>query len=158
MEAPHAEVGGAFCKKTIIGRLRVQLSMPPIATCKNSSSVEGDVHLIELVSFHGYNGQPFKKIEYLVDHVKAVLNVLDDDDGVRQAAIFAGDFNTWTNEHLNAISVPLEQAGFTHALSWPYPGRDFALDHVFVRNVLLMESRIFRNGSDHQGVLLKIAR
>lgn len=134
VESPHAEVGGFIRKKTII------------ATTRMGESV------VQLVSFHGYNGQPFKRVSYLVDHVQAVLDRIEED-----CVIFAGDFNTWTQAHLDAIKVPLEIAGFKHTISWPYPGREFPLDHVFLKgSIELEDSTIFASKSDHQGALLTL--
>ena len=134
VESPHAEIGGFIRKKTIIATTRV-----------------GEI-VVQMVSFHGYNGQPFKRVSYLVDHVQAVLDQIEED-----CAIFAGDFNTWTQDHLDAIKVPLERAGFQHALSWPYPGRDFPLDHVFLKgSIVLTSSSIFESKSDHRGALLTL--
>jgi endonuclease/exonuclease/phosphatase (EEP) superfamily protein YafD len=72
--------------------------------------------------------------------------------------IFAGDFNTWTQRHLDAVTTKLEEAGFHLAFSWPYPGRDIALDHVFLRGdgIQLVNTRVFSSKSDHQGVLLEL--
>jgi hypothetical protein len=159
VDSPHAETGGFIRKKTIIATLTSSTS--------GSSSTTGMSRSIQFVSFHGYNGQPFKKISYLVDHVQAVLDVLDNNNAEggdaisnNEAAVFAGDFNTWSQAHLDAIQIPLQKAGFRLALSWPYPGRDFALDHVFIRgggqSIQLQDWSIFQNTSDHQGALLTL--
>jgi len=129
VESPHSETGGFIRKKTIIATTQI-----------------GD-HPVQFVSFHGYNGQPFKKVSFLVDHVRAVLEVIHEDN-----AVFAGDFNTWSQSHLNAIRVPLEEAGFRHALSWEYP------DHLFLKGSLTVtESNIFPSKSDHLGSLLTLS-
>ncbi|CAN0414090.1 unnamed protein product, partial [Ectocarpus sp. 8 AP-2014] len=107
--SPHAEIGGFVFKKTIV------------ADCVG----------VQFVSFHGYNGQPFRKIDNLIDHVNAVLSVLDED----RPCLFAGDFNTWSQAHIDATTSVLGDAGFVLACSWPYPGRDLPLDHAFVRGV-----------------------
>jgi hypothetical protein len=163
VDSPHAETGGFIRKKTIIATLHCIITSGSNSTKQPRS--------IQFVSFHGYNGQPFKKVSFLVDHVQAVLDVLDssdsdvetndnnsaDDDDDAAAAVFAGDFNTWSQAHLDAVQVPLQRAGFRHVLSWPYPGRDdFALDHVFIRGRSIQvqaDWSIFQNASDHQGAL-----
>ena len=139
VKSPHNETGGMISKKTTI------------ATYDNK---------VELVSFHGYNGQPFKNIQYLVDHVMAVLQVLSSDKA-SAPAIFGGDFNTWSIEHVNAVSKVLQEAGFTLAYSWPYPNRSVALDHVYVRNgtgikIKVGESSIYSNKSDHNGIIIEL--
>ena len=126
----HAETGGLIYKKTTIA---------------TSGS-------IQYVSFHGYNGQPFKSVENLTDHVEAVLGALDPGP-----AVFAGDFNTWGPEHLDAVKRALETYGFRLAVSWPYPGRNFPLDHAFVRGVKLEASSIYDSEADHEGAILQLS-
>ncbi|KAL9184793.1 hypothetical protein ACHAXT_012763 [Thalassiosira profunda] len=106
--SPWKEFGGFICKKTTIGT----------------------ANSVQFVSFHGYNGTPFKSKDKLVAHVAAVLAVLSPGP-----ALFAGDFNTWTPEHLSAVECAMKEAGFELAYSWPYPGLDHPLDHVFARGV-----------------------
>mmetsp|Transcript_21695 Transcript_21695/g.47160 ORF Transcript_21695/g.47160 Transcript_21695/m.47160 type:complete len:154 (-) Transcript_21695:198-659(-) len=129
VQSPYSEFGGFIRKKSII------------ATVKS----------VQVVSFHGYNGQPFKSKEKLVAHVEAVLAVLSPGP-----ALFAGDFNTWSREHLLAVKRPLEEVGFSLAYSWPYPGRDHALDHAFTRGVKIIESRHYSCESDHRGAILEL--
>ena len=133
VESPHAEFGGFIRKKTTV------------------CTVDTSTTSLQFVSFHGYNGQPFKSIEKLVAHVKAVIAVLSPGP-----AIFAGDFNSWSKGHLTAVNIVLEKAGFHLAYSWPYPGRDFSLDHAFLRGVRLKTSSHFESGSDHLGAILEV--
>lgn len=128
--SPHAEIGGFVVKKTTI------------ATCDG----------IQFVSFHGYNGQPFKNVTNLLDHVKAIVEVLEKEG----PALFAGDFNTWTQSHLDAVREELEQVGFQLVFSWPYPGRETPLDHAFIRSLCLKEASHFCNESDHRGSILEV--
>ena len=130
VSSPHAEFGGTIVKKTTV------------ATCDG----------VQFVSFHGYNGQPFKVVSKLVDHVKAVVKVLDKDG----PAIFAGDFNTWSETHVEAVEQELKKVGFKPAYSWPYPDRDVPLDHAFTRQVTLKAASAFRNSSDHFGSVLEV--
>jgi endonuclease/exonuclease/phosphatase (EEP) superfamily protein YafD len=130
VKSPHAEVGGFIHKKTTIAEYMG----------------------VEFVSFHGYNGQPMKSLSKLVDHVNAVLSVVS----TSSPAVFAGDFNTWTQAHLDGVKVQLEKAGFHLAHSWPYPGRDFPLDHIFVRGMRVEAFATFRTKSDHNGALLEL--
>jgi endonuclease/exonuclease/phosphatase (EEP) superfamily protein YafD len=130
VESPHAEVGGFIHKKTTIAEYMG----------------------VEFVSFHGYNGQPMKNISKLVDHVDAVLTVVS----TSGPAVFAGDFNTWTQAHLDGVKEQLEKANFHLARSWPYPGRDFPLDHVFVREMRVEAFSTFSSKSDHNGALLEL--
>jgi exonuclease III len=131
VNSPHAEIGGFIYKKTILA----------------------EWNGVFFVSFHGYNGQPMKNIANLVDHVIDVLAQLP----TSIPAVFAGDFNTWSQNHLDAVAAPLAEAGFVHACSWPYPGREFPLDHVFVRGVELCNCTVYKSSSDHQGAVLELA-
>lgn len=147
VESPHAELGGFIRKKTIIATTRIDMD-------DNGKSNHRPPVVVQWISFHGYNGQPFKQSSYLVDHVRAVLDLVDEDN-----AVFAGDFNTWSQSHLDAISIPLTDAGFRHALSWKYPGREFPLDHIFLKGqaVTIQESTIVSSKSDHLGALLVLS-
>jgi len=107
---------------------------------------------IQFVSFHGYNGQPFKNVDKLVKHVEAVLSIL-----TAGPTVFAGDFNTWSQGHLDAVKIVMEKHGLQHAYAWPYPGRGFPLDHAFVRDVILNNSTYYECSSDHFGAILDLS-
>ncbi|KAL3899109.1 MAG: hypothetical protein SGARI_006528 [Bacillariaceae sp.] len=134
VQSPYAEMGGFIRKKTTIASTTT-MSMP-----------------IQFVSFHGYNGQPFKNVDKLVAHVEAVLEKVDP----VSACFFAGDFNTWTTEHLEAVKATMQQESFELVYSWPYPGRDEALDHVFVRGINVIKAENYACASDHRGAILEI--
>ena len=128
--SPNAEIGGFIFKKTIV------------VDCMG----------VQFVSFHGYNGQPLRNVQKLVDHVSAVVSVID----VDHPCIFAGDFNTWSQAHIDAVEKVLADAGFTRAYSWSYPGRELPLDHAFVRGVRHESSFSYTCDSDHRGAVLEI--
>ncbi|XP_066920574.1 UPF0294 protein VIBHAR_03217-like [Clytia hemisphaerica] len=132
IQAPYAEFGGFIRKKTTV------------------ATVDG----IQFISFHGYNGQPFKNKDKLVAHVDAVLAQIS----TSGPALFAGDFNTWSKKHLQAVSSRLQQSGFRLIYSWPYPGRDVPLDHAFVRGLNVKDSQSFTCASDHRGAILDIVK
>jgi len=179
IESPHAENWIFIRKKTVVATANILAQQRRLGGGSTDAGDSGDgrsdnilqqQRKVRLVSFHGYNGQPFKNVSYLVDHVRAVLDVLlqqesdSDEDTDRYDdncnIIFAGDFNTWTQEHLDAVEALLEEAGFRRVLSWPYPGRDFPLDHVFFKSndsMTLKDSTIIESKSDHRGALLKIS-
>ena len=96
VQSPHAEMGGIVRKKTIIAHWSG----------------------VDWVSFHGYNGQPQKNIAKLLDHVRVVLEAVQDSPHV----VWAGDWNTWSAEHWEAVRSMLANHGFQWAGSWPYPG------------------------------------
>mmetsp|Transcript_38800 Transcript_38800/g.81566 ORF Transcript_38800/g.81566 Transcript_38800/m.81566 type:complete len:224 (+) Transcript_38800:140-811(+) len=147
IESPYAEFGGFIRKKTIMA----------------------NINSIRFVSFHGYNGQPFKNVQKLVAHVNAVLEVqllLDSSSNNNTSskqqpaapapALFAGDFNTWSKEHFEAVQTCMEKHGFRHVYSWPYPGREYPLDHAFVRGLKVIASQDYSCGSDHRGAIVEI--
>ncbi len=176
VESPYAEFGGLIHKKTTLASVEIMSpssdsSVIHSSTCNTSSTI------IQIVSFHGYNGQPFQSVEKLVSHVDAVLvklqslnlNSSSSDDNINNdnsetiikttiPALFAGDFNTWTQSHIDAVTKRLEDAGFHHIYSWPYPGRDLPLDHAFVRgsSVVVRKSQYFECASDHRGAILEL--
>ncbi len=127
--SPHAENIPFIVKKTTI------------ATLEN----------IQLVSIHAYNGWPTKKVEYLVDHIVSVVSSLQ-----AGPVLFAGDFNTWTEDHVKAVRDKMTESGFDLAYSWPYPGRDVPLDHVFTRGVNISNCSSFHSESDHQGAIFTL--
>lgn len=129
VDSPSAEVGGFIRKKTTIATIQS----------------------VQYVSFHGYNGQPFQDQQKLVDHIEAVLAVLE-----AGPALFAGDFNTWTKEHFDAVTAAMTRAHFQHAYSWPYDGRNFPLDHAYVRSLEVTQSEHYTCSSDHRGAILEI--
>ena len=129
IQSPYAEFGGFIRKKTTV------------------ASIDN----IQFVSFHGYNGQPFKNKDKLVAHVDVVLAQLSPGPSV-----FAGDFNTWSKEHVEAVTKTLQKSGFRLIYSWPYPGRDIPLDHAFVRGLNVKDSQSYASASDHRGAILDI--
>jgi endonuclease/exonuclease/phosphatase (EEP) superfamily protein YafD len=129
INSPYHEFGGFIRKRT---------------TVANSNG-------IQFVSFHGYNGIPFRNKTKHVSHVKAVLTLLSSGP-----AVFAGDFNTWSQDHLDSIVLTLKNEGFELVFSWPYKGRKLPLDHVFLRNINLLSSTFFSCPSDHFGALVEI--
>lgn len=133
VKSPKAEAGGFIKKKSTV------------AECAG----------VQFVSFHGYNGTPSRDVGGLVEHVKAVLEVMGPDDG---PAVFAGDFNTWSQEHLDAVASELGAAGLSLAASWEYPGssRPVDLDHAFMRGLKLLRSSTFQNEADHLGARLVV--
>jgi endonuclease/exonuclease/phosphatase (EEP) superfamily protein YafD len=84
-----------------------------------------------------------------------VVEALEND--VNIPTIFAGDFNTWTDRHLEAVTEVLESVGFQNACSWEYPGRNFPLDRVFLRHLELVKYEVIQCSSDHRGALLEIS-
>lgn len=107
---------------------------------------------VQFVSFHGYEAKSWKNVEKLLEHIRAVLNVL-----TPGPVLFAGDFNTLTNNHVEAVKEVMENAGFELAYSWPYKGAGSPLDHAFVRGLTLVSSSNYVCASDHRGAVLEIS-
>eukprot|EP00560_Eucampia_antarctica_P006295 CAMPEP_0197824884 /NCGR_PEP_ID=MMETSP1437-20131217/2085_1 /TAXON_ID=49252 ORGANISM="Eucampia antarctica, Strain CCMP1452" /NCGR_SAMPLE_ID=MMETSP1437 /ASSEMBLY_ACC=CAM_ASM_001096 /LENGTH=296 /DNA_ID=CAMNT_0043424689 /DNA_START=134 /DNA_END=1024 /DNA_ORIENTATION=+ len=135
--SPHAENIPFMVKKTTL------------ANCIVLDKEDGNINSsLQLVSIHAYNGWPTKNVDYLIEHINAVL------DSIQPGPVlFAGDFNTWTEKHLNSVQTTMEKAGFRLAYSWPYPGREIPLDHIFTRgDISISDCSVFQNESDHGGV------
>jgi len=133
VECPHSEFAWMVTKKTTIADINI-----------------GGV--VQYVTFHGFNNMPFRNVQKLVDHVRAVIEVLRPTG----PAMFAGDFNTWDQVYLDAVKAELEPHGFLLVYSWEYPTRDFPLDHVFVRGLVIRTAASFASESDHLGAILEI--
>jgi len=88
-----------------------------------------------VVSFHGYNGTlQGRRPRKLADHVEAVLNALGPYlTDRRRPVVFAGDFNTFTTEHHDAVEAVLVNHGFRKAIEVRYD-RFKTLDLVFTRD------------------------
>ena len=50
----------------------------------------------------------------------------------------------------------MTRAHFQHAYSWPYNGRNFPLDHAYVRSLEVTKSEHYTCSSDHRGVILEV--
>ena len=129
VQSPYAEFGGIIHKKTTIST----------------------INSVQYVSFHGYNGLPFKDKRKLVSHVGAVLAELRPGP-----SLFAGDFNTWSKVHIDVVAEKMKSAGFHHVYSWPYDGRDFPLDHAFARGLEINRLEQYKCASDHRGVIIEV--
>jgi endonuclease/exonuclease/phosphatase (EEP) superfamily protein YafD len=145
--------GIAIYSKTPITNIKtINSPFPEFGGFIRKMTTVGNSNGMQFVSFHGYNGIPFRRSkDKLVSHVKAVLNLLSSGP-----AVFAGDFNTWSQEYLDSIVLALENEGFELVYSWPYQGRKLPLDHVFLRNCKLLTSSFYSCSSDHFGALVEI--
>ena len=143
VDSPYAEFGGLIHKKTTLARVELP--------SKQSTGLV----TVQLVSFHGYNGQPFQNIEKLIAHIDAVLKKIQESNSNNMPALFAGDFNSWSKEHIDAVTKRMESDGFQLVYSWPYPNRELPLDHAFVRGLALRNSQNYECSSDHRGALLE---
>jgi len=122
INSPHAEFIPTMRKKTTIGTS----------------------HGVEWVSFHGYNGTPFRSAKKLTAHVRAALQALGSGP-----CVFAGDFNTWSQTHFESVKFEMIKHGFTGHYSAPYKDRPLALDHVFVRGLWIESAYYYETASDH---------
>lgn len=132
--SPHADFRAQFWKGTI-------KKATAIATLANGLTV---------VSFHGYNGWPRHNVQKLIDHVRAVLDVIP-----TGPCVFAGDFNTFTNEHHSAVFNVMFEAGFSLRTSAPYDKKK-VLDLVYARGCTTQLLKIGRNESDHPFLVFEV--
>lgn len=78
---------------------------------------------LTVVSFHGYNGTfQGRDPEKLVAHIDAVLRTIDR----TKPCVFAGDFNTFGNEHCQAVSDIMSEYDFKCDIQVPYEGSKIA--------------------------------
>jgi len=108
---------------------------------------------LTVVSFHGYNGTfQGRKVEDLMGHIDVVMGSLQNTDG---PVVWAGDFNTFTAEHLQAVDDYMTAAGFCCDLRVPYDSKK-TLDLVFTR---LCRAELVETGkhySDHPYIVFEI--
>jgi endonuclease/exonuclease/phosphatase (EEP) superfamily protein YafD len=100
-----------------------------IGVQKTSCAVKIDG--IWFISVHGYNGFPFKNVEKLQDHIDSILKSLDD---LTSPVVFAGDFNTWKDVHLDSVLKTCRKYGLIHNFKVKYDEKKI-LDHCFSRGV-----------------------
>jgi hypothetical protein len=112
---------------------------------------------LTVVSFHGFNGSgpnPFRwrKPEMLVDHVNAVLEKIPEGP-----CVFSGDFNTWTQEHHDAVNHAMAGHRFTRAFEVPYDDKK-TLDLVYTRGcrVTLPPPNNGHHESDHPYMIFNV--
>jgi len=104
----------------------------------------GTVDGVQFASMHGYNGWPRKDVEYLIDHVGAVLSAMNS----QGPAVFAGDFNSWTPEHISEVKRVCHEFGFEFFNSVPYDSKK-TFDMVFIRDLKCSDFKTGRGLSDH---------
>ena len=93
-----------------------------------------------LMSVHAYNGWPRHDVTKFALCIAEFLRALPHD----KPALIAGDFNTFTKEHLDALNEEMVSQGFSRAISIPYDSKK-TLDHVYVRG---MQARLITSGHD----------
>lgn len=72
-----------------------------------------------------------------------------------EPAVVAGDFNTWTPEHLEELDIFFVRLGFRRAVSIAYDKKK-TLDHVYARG---RQAKLLTSGfdkSDHPYFLFEI--
>jgi endonuclease/exonuclease/phosphatase (EEP) superfamily protein YafD len=107
---------------------------------------------ITLVSFHGFNGTfQGRRVEDLIEHVDSVRNRLENAGPV----VWAGDFNTFTEDHVTALEEYMRKSGFSMDISVPYNFMR-TLDFVFTRECKAVMIESGNYGSDHPFVLFDV--
>lgn len=71
--------------------------------------------------------------------------------------VFAGDFNTHTSDHREAVDAYMKKWNLTRHI-WPSDHRDVARDHVYSRGIKIVSSKLYENlkSSDHPLLWIKI--
>ena len=105
---------------------------------------------VQFASFHGYNGWPFKDPKKLYEHLIAVVLALKEGP-----AVIAGDFNTWTKEHLSTVSNVLGRYGFELMGSAKYDKKK-TLDLFYARGVKCLKFESGWAESDHPFMLCEL--
>lgn len=99
---------------------------------------------VTLVNTHALNfnsGADFKiQIKAIIEKLKLIQGPM----------IWAGDFNTWTNDRLQFLLQTTAQLGLTH-LTPTKDTRGLVLDHIFVRGLTVISSEVLpEKTSDHR--------
>lgn len=97
-----------------------------------------------IANIHGIN---FVTNSTFFEQVNQVVQAIEKHDG---PLIFAGDFNTWNDGRMKYLTEACKKLGLTH-LQFKEEPRSLALDHVFYRNLLPIQSKILSEvrSSDH---------
>eukprot|EP01080_Neovahlkampfia_damariscottae_P003301 gene3301-5742_t len=124
-----------------------------IGVQKSSCAVKIDD--IWFISIHAYNGFPFKSVDKLQNHIESTLKSLGSEN--KHPIVFAGDFNTWTDVHLDAIKSTCEKFGLSHNFAIPYDEKK-TLDHCFSRGVNVKLLKSDHDDSDHPFFLFEVKK
>jgi endonuclease/exonuclease/phosphatase (EEP) superfamily protein YafD len=109
------------------------------------------VNGVWFMSVHVYNGWPFKSVRKMTDCIYEFATSIPRNE----PAVIAGDFNTWTEEHLDAAYFTLSRLGFTKEMSIPFDKKK-TLDHVFSRGVRAKKVTSDFDESDHPYFLFDV--
>ena len=107
---------------------------------------------LTVVSFHGFNGTlQGRNPSMLVDHVTEVMKVIPDGP-----CVFAGDFNTFTEEHHKAVEAIMRENQFTNKrIEVEYDARK-TLDLVYSRSCTAQLIKKGHHESDHPYIVFDV--
>jgi hypothetical protein len=111
---------------------------------------------LTMISFHGYNGTfQGRQVDDLIDHVDSVMKVMKTLPNPDGPVVWAGDFNSFTFDHVIALEKFMFAAGFNCDWKVPYDSKKI-LDFVFTRqcSVKPVESGTYM--SDHPFLLFDV--
>lgn len=106
--------------------------------------------LFWLMSVHGYNGWPTHNVTKFALSIAEFIRALPPNE----PAIIAGDFNTFTEEHLAALNVEMVALGFSRRISIPYDKKK-TLDHVYTRGATASLITSGHDESDHPFIVFE---
>jgi endonuclease/exonuclease/phosphatase (EEP) superfamily protein YafD len=122
-----------------------------ISMRKTATAIEVDGKFW-LMSIHNYNGWPFRSIEKFLKCIEEFVQNIP--KGV--PAIVAGDFNSFTIEHIEAMDQLMRwQFGFERKVSVDY-GDGRKLDHVYTRGMTTYFVSSGKDASDHPYCLVDV--
>jgi endonuclease/exonuclease/phosphatase (EEP) superfamily protein YafD len=109
---------------------------------------------LTVVSFHGFNGTlQGRCVDDLLEHCMVVMDAIPPPGN--GPVIWAGDFNTFTPEHVAALDAFMAAAGFTGAIRVPYDATK-TLDFVFTRQCRAELVETGHHESDHPFIVFDV--
>ena len=137
-------------------KYREPLVKTPKMTGLTSFDLSGTSKNLLTVNIHAINFVSSRKLEHMIH---AGLKVISAHEG---PAIFAGDFNTWSEKKLKMMRRLMAKYSMKE-VTFANDGRMKAfgntLDHVFVRDLKIIKSTVFNKieGSDHKAMYIEAA-
>jgi endonuclease/exonuclease/phosphatase (EEP) superfamily protein YafD len=104
-----------------------------------------------VANVHAINFAGFGNFEAQMQHIELALAAH------RGPALLAGDFNTWTTRRLRRIEGLMRSTGL-EPIAFANDRRATPLDHAFVRELDVLDSRIHRSrASDHAALSFELS-
>ncbi len=134
---------------------------PVMGQKRSAASAVLDVHGVEVVAYSVHLETVLLATRHRVAQVRSVAEVTDSQP---HPCIVGGDFNTASARSLRNFDAPLHSVGFERVTnpsmkSFRRFGRDFALDHLYVRDLIAQSVGVEMSStaSDHQPVWAELS-